>query len=157
MKSRKFLMQQTYSVLFTITNKLQKKGDDHFEGFTSRQFMTMLAIAHLSKEEATLNNIANKLGTTKQSAKQILRNLEQKGYIVTNPSDKDKRAKNSEITHLGNKIMKEYYNVGDTFLNTMFADFSTEELELLWSLLKRLYQFDGEELSGYEKEVGKEI
>lgn len=150
-------MQQTYSVLFTITNKLQKQGDSYFDGFTSRQFMTMLAIAHLPEEETTLNNIAGKLGTTKQSAKQILRNLENKGYIITISSAKDKRAKNSKITDLGNKIMEEYYNVGNTFLNTMFTDFSTEELQLLWNLLKRLYQFDGEELNGYEKEVGRKI
>lgn len=153
--NRKFLMQQTYSVLFSITNKLQRLGNSHFDGLTSRQFMTMLAIAHLSKEETTLNNIASKLGSTKQSARQILSNLEQKGYIITISNDKDKRAKNSIITDLGNKIMEEYYNVGDVFLKTMFADFSTEELELLWNLLKRLYQFDGEELNGYENEMGR--
>lgn len=43
--------------------------------------MTMVAIAHLPEGKATFNNIARKLGTTKQNVKQIITAMEKKGYI----------------------------------------------------------------------------
>ncbi|MDP4093106.1 MAG: MarR family transcriptional regulator, partial [Bacillota bacterium] len=71
-----FLMQQTYATLFSLANKIQVKGDKYLEGLTSRQYMTMIAIAHLPENETTLNNIARKLGTTKQSVKQLITIIE---------------------------------------------------------------------------------
>lgn len=53
--------------------------------------MAMVAIIHLPENETTLNNIAKKLGTTKQSVKQLITNLENKGYVLTVPSQYDKR------------------------------------------------------------------
>jgi LuxR family maltose regulon positive regulatory protein len=35
----------------------------------------------------------------------------------------------------------------------LFKDFTIEEIEVLWSLLKKLYRFDGEEQSGFEEEI----
>lgn len=32
--------------------------------------------------------------------------------------------------------------------------FSTEEMEMLWTLLKKLYRFDGEEQNSFKEEVG---
>jgi hypothetical protein len=58
------LSQQIYATLFSLTNKIQGKGDNYLDHLTSRQFMAMMAAIHLSEEEATLNNIARKLGST---------------------------------------------------------------------------------------------
>src|SRR6478736_6047773 len=106
-----FLMQQTYATLFSLANKIQVKGDKSLELLTSRQHMAMVAIAHLPEDETTLNNIARKLGTTKQSVKQLI-----------------------------------------TIMEELFKKFSTEELEIMWKLLKKLYSFDGEEHDGFEEE-----
>lgn len=73
-----FLMQQTYATLFSLTNKLQIHGDEYLERLTARQFMAMTAIGHLPENETTLNNIARKLGTSKQSAKQLITIIEKK-------------------------------------------------------------------------------
>ena len=64
-----FLMQQVYGTLFSLINKLQITGDKYLNTLTSRQFMTIVAILHLHGEEATMNNIARKLGTSRQNAK----------------------------------------------------------------------------------------
>lgn len=37
------------------------------------------------------------------------------------------------------------------FMADLFKGFSTEELETLWILLKKLYSFDGEEQDGFEE------
>ncbi|WP_374015975.1 MarR family transcriptional regulator [Paenibacillus thiaminolyticus] len=100
-----YVIQQIYGTLFALANKLQTKGDAYLSGITSRQFMVMLVILHLPEGEATIINIANKLGTTKQSARQMISSLEQKGYIVAKPSPSDRRAVNISITDAGKEIM----------------------------------------------------
>ncbi len=148
-----FLMQQNYATLFSLANKLQVEGDKYLEELTSRQLMTMIAIAHLKENEATLVNIAKKLGTTKQSLKQLITILENKGCVTTIPSQKDKRAINVKFTALGKRVMQECGEKGMNFFGDLFKEFSNKEMETLWGLLKKLYRFDGQEQDGFEEET----
>ncbi|PEU18596.1 MULTISPECIES: MarR family winged helix-turn-helix transcriptional regulator [unclassified Bacillus (in: firmicutes)] len=148
-----YLMQQTYATLFSTTNKLQIQGDNYFKKLTSRQYMIMIAITHLPEDETTLANIAKKLKTSKQSAQKLIVNLESKGYLITKPSKRDKRAINVEITELGKKIMMECGEKAVCLMADIFNEFTTEELEVLWSLLKRLYGTNNEEEVGFEEDV----
>lgn len=132
-----FLMNQAYATLFSVTNKLQVKGDQFMQDLTSRQYMAMLAAAHLKEGETTLNNIAKKLGTTKQSVKHLITAIEKKGYVVTVPSEQDKRAVNVKITDIGLQVMMECSERSLKFFADVFQRFTTEELEILWSLLKK--------------------
>ncbi|MBD3919727.1 MarR family transcriptional regulator [Paenibacillus sp. PR3] len=147
-----FLMQQNYATLFSLANKIQMKGDAYLQSLTSRQYMAMLAIAHLEENEATLNNIARKLGTTKQSIKQIIAILESKHFVQIMPNPKDKRAVNITITEIGQQVLLECSEQGIYMLADMFSAFTAEELEQMWSLLKKMYRFDGEEMDGFEED-----
>lgn len=146
-----YLIQQIYATLFSLTNKLQIKGDEFCEQITSRQYMALVAIIHLHENETTLNNIARKLGTTKQSVKQMITILENKGFVRTVPSEFDKRAVNVRITESGVKAMTECAEKSMGFFGNLSKDFSIEEMEILWTLLKKLYRFDGEEQDGFEE------
>lgn len=152
-----FLMQQIYATLFSLTNKIQGKGDSYLDHLTARQFMAMMAVAHLSEDESTLNNIAIKLGSTKQSVKQIVVILENKGFVKVVPSTKDKRAINVTITDLGKQALLEDSEKGAFFLVELFTEFSTEELETMWGQLKKLYRFDGEQQDGFEEDGSLEL
>ncbi|MFD3450323.1 MarR family winged helix-turn-helix transcriptional regulator [Microbacteriaceae bacterium 4G12] len=152
-----FLMQQTYATLFSLGNKIQVKSDKFLENLTSRQYMVMLAIAHLPEDQTTFNNIARKLGTTKQNTKQLVTAMEKKGYVRIEPSQSDKRAVNIKITESGKQIALEAAEKGIYFMADLFKDFSTTELETIWSLLQKLYRFDGEEQDGFEEEANLEI
>jgi DNA-binding MarR family transcriptional regulator len=148
-----FLMQQTYATLFSIANKVQVKGDQYMKNLTSRQLMTMMAIVHLPEGKTSLNNIARMLGTTKQSVKQLITLLENRGYVLTVPNQSDKRAVNVIITQAGNQVLYDDVVLGVKFFNDLFHDFTLEEIETLWNLLKKLYRFDGEEQDGFEEEI----
>jgi len=147
-----FLMQQTYATLFSLANKIQVKGDQYLKNLTSRQMMAMLAIIHLPKGEASLNAIARKLGTTKQSVKQLITLIENDGYVVTTPSERDRRAVNITITKRGEQAMLEDNERGLKFFEDLFREFTPQEMETLWSLVKKLYRFDGEAQDGFEEE-----
>ncbi|WP_245719592.1 MarR family winged helix-turn-helix transcriptional regulator [Paenibacillus tianmuensis] len=147
------MIQQIYGTLFALANKIQSKGDTYFEDITSRQFMIMMAIIHLPEEEATIINIAKKLGTTKQSARHLLSSIESKGYVVAIPSPVDRRAVNVKITESGKKVLLKCGGKSIHFLADLSGNFTKEELEQIWTLLKKLYQFDGEKQDGFEESI----
>ncbi|CAM4124965.1 MULTISPECIES: MarR family winged helix-turn-helix transcriptional regulator [Bacillus cereus group] len=146
-----FFMQQSYATLFSVLNKIQIRGDEYFESLTSRQFMTIVAILHLPEDETTLNNIAKKLGTSKQNVNRLVNSIEKKGYLITQPSKRDRRAINVKITKSGMRAMEECGEKSMYFMAEIFKEFTTEDLETLWSLLKKIYRFDGEEQDGFEE------
>ena len=148
-----FLMQQTYATLFSLANKLQIKGDQYLVKITARQMLAMIAIVHLPEGEATLNHIARKLGTSKQNVKQLVTLMEKNGYLATTPNRRDKRAVNIIITPAGNQVLFENAEPGQKFFDDLFHEFSPEEMEVLWSLLKKLYRFDGDVQDGFEEEI----
>lgn len=150
-----YLMQQAYGTLFSLANKLQIKGDRYLEHLTSRQFMALVAVLHLPEEETTLNNIASKMGTSKQNANVLMAAIEKKGYINITPSIRDKRAINIKLTESGEQVLMECGKKGISFFTDLFREFTSEEIETLWDLLKKLYRFDGQELDGFEENVDK--
>lgn len=151
-----FLMQQTYATMFSLTNKLQIAGDNSLNGMTIRQYMTVVAILHLAEDETTINNIARKLGTSKQNANRMVSGIERLGYISSFQSEKDKRAANIRLTEIGKKKMVECSEEITNFMADVFHSFGTSELETLWRLLKKLHCFDGHKQDGFE-EAGLEF
>jgi DNA-binding MarR family transcriptional regulator len=146
-----FLWQQSYATLFSVSNKIQVCGDKVLERLTMRQLMTLIAIVHLPKGEASLNRIAEKMGTTKQNIKQLVSAMEKKGYVCIIPSETDKRACNVEISNEGKIVFEDCNTRGMKFLSELFRGFSETELENLWSMLKKLYCFDGKKQDGFEE------
>ena len=144
------LAQHALSALFSVTNKLQMRGDKYLVDISIRQMLAIPPIIHAPDGNATINHIARELGTTKQSAKQIVDAMEKKGYVSVDPSELDKRAVNVKITPLGERAFKVCSERMDMFLADIFHSFSTEDMEALWTLLKRLYSFDGADTSGFD-------
>lgn len=148
-----YYLQQIFSTIFYISNKLQAKGDELDERLTVRQWMTLLAIMHLPEDNASYNQIATMLGCSKQNAKKLVSVLQRKGMVVIEKSKLDSRAVNVKIVDNCREYLKEYYEKGNEQLNQMFEYFEEEELKTLWKLLKKLAAFDGNEWSGFDEKV----
>ena len=110
-----FLMQQAYGT-----------GDTYFTGLTSRQFMTIVAILHLPEDETTINNIARKLGTSKQNANRMVAGIEKLGYVTIVPSSKDRRATNVLLTDAGKQKVLECSQYAVDFMADLFRSFNTQ-------------------------------
>lgn len=106
------------------------------------------AILHAPEGNATINNIARELGTTKQSTTQIVNAMGNKGYVSVAPNEKDKRAVNISITPEGMRSFRVCSERTDEFLADVFNEFTADELETLCTLLEKLYCFDGIEPVG---------
>lgn len=150
----RYIMDQTYASLMAVSNKLQTAGDSYSDDLTGKQFMTLIAILHIPEGDATIINIAGKLGTTKQNAARIIKSLEKKKYISVVPSEKDKRAVNVVFTEAGiRSLSKNGKDAKKNFMADIFKDFRKEELETLWQLLKKLYSYDGVPMDGFEERI----
>jgi Transcriptional regulators len=158
-----FFAQQTLVRLFSVTNKLQMQGDKYLQDITIRQMLAIPALVHAPDGKATINHLARSMGTTKQSAKQIVDAMERKGYLAVVPSEQDKRAVNVTVTPEGQKAFGICSERTDTFLADIFCKLSAEELETLCTLLQKIYRFDGAEQehldghTGYDASVSDEI
>ena len=138
-----FYSHQSLALLFSLINKLQVQGDKALQDLTIRQMLAVPAIIHAPDGGATINHIARQLGTSKQSAKQIVTALERKQYLSVVPSEADKRAVSITITSDGELAFRQCLNRTDAFLAELFHEFSTEDLETLWALLTKLMRYDG--------------
>lgn len=143
-----FFSQQALTTLFSVTNKLQMRGDNYLGDLTIRQMLAIPAIIHAPDGKSTINHIARTLGTTKQSAKQIVDAMEKKKYLSVMPSEQDKRAVNITITPEGEQAFRACSERTDVFLADIFHGFSTEDLETFCMLLHKLHRFDGAEQDG---------
>ena len=130
---------QSLTMLFSATNKLQVRGDKHLGDMTIRQVLTILAILYAPNKNASVNQIARQLGTTKQSAAQIVDALRKKGCVSVAPSEKDKRSVSVTVTAAGEKVMRESSIRVNEFITDIFIDFTSEELASFHTLLKKLY------------------
>lgn len=145
-----FFAQQTLMTLFSVTNKLQMRGDRHLQDITIRQMLAIPALIHAPEGKATINHIARQMGTTKQSAKQIVDAMERKNYLSVVPSEQDKRAVDITITSEGKQAFQVCSERTDEFLANIFHNFTTEDLETLFTLLQKLYCFDGIEQESFD-------
>ena len=145
-----FYAQQTLVTLFSVTNKLQMQGDKHLQDITIRQMLAIPALVHAPDGKATINHLARSMGTTKQSAKQIVDAMERKGYLSVAPSEQDKRAVNVTVTQKGQNAFNTCSERTDKFLANIFSNFTAEDLETLCTLLQKLYCFDGTEQEGFD-------
>jgi DNA-binding MarR family transcriptional regulator len=148
-----FFAQQVLTALFSVTNKLQMQGDKFLRDLTIRQILAIPAIVHAPDGKATINHIARQLGTTKQSAKQIVDAMEKKNYLSVAPSEQDRRAVNVTITLEGKQAFRVCSERTDEFLADIFHDFTTEDLEMLCTLLRKLYCFDGTEQDRFKEHM----
>ena len=147
------LMQQTYAGLLSVANKIQSVGDKYAHPFTTKQYMTLLAILHMPEDEATLVNISHRLGTTKQNTAQIIKSLEKKEVIFVEKSEKDKRSKLIKLTtHGENELMNISDKMTATLMADLFHNFEKEELANLLNSLKKIYAFDGHSLPGLDEQ-----
>lgn len=142
------LMQQVYSSLISVSNRLQTTGDKYITPLTSRQYMTVLAMLHLPEDETTIVNISNKLGATKQNVTQLIGSLEKKDLVTIIPSKKT-RGRFVRLPNLGLETMVSGSNMILDFMAVIFRGFDEKELEILWKLLAKLYRFDGTKLDGF--------
>jgi len=146
-------MQQIYSLLFVILNKLQADFDSKLEGLTSRQLMLMIAIAHLDPNNASITNISIILGTSKQNINHLVTSMIKSGFLKSSPSASDKRSVSISLTDTGMKLIQNNHLIAEQNLYGIFHDFNFDEIKLLRKMLEKLIAYDRSHDEHFEKQI----
>lgn len=130
--------QGIFASLFILQNKLQTAGDKLDPELTMKQWL-LLAMAETFEGPATLTEIGQMMGCSRQNVKKIALTLEKKGFVRLEKKEGDSRA----VCLLQDERMKKYaQRVGamqQEVLTLLFEDFSEEEIEALYQGVRKLY------------------
>ena len=131
MDNRNKTMKNVIGNIFKITNMAHSLNDSIMGELTLKQWLVVLSLINEPTKWHTLNEMANKVGVTRQSMKKMAEILNEKAYIEMAPSKTDKRAYQIKITK---KAIKFFENNKDDFINIMagiFENINDEDLMTL--------------------------
>ncbi|MDL2301662.1 MarR family transcriptional regulator [Lachnospiraceae bacterium OttesenSCG-928-D06] len=127
-----------FELFFVFQNSLQAAGDAFFDDVTCKQFFLLLCLRRFGDELPTVNQLAERMGSSHQNVKQMLNKLEQGGYIKL-CKDKDDRRKLRIVPAKRLKQLQVKIEVKEhQFLRRLYEDVSIEETRVLLELLLRL-------------------
>ena len=98
-------------LLSAFDNRYQAAADAFFKEITWKQFFAIICIG-LCKDDPTINELSDVMGSSHQNVKQILLRLEKKGFIQTIADEKDKRKQRIVVTDQARAFLEENDNNG---------------------------------------------
>lgn len=84
-------------LLSAFDNRFQACADKFFKEITWKQFFAIICI-NICKENPTINELSEVMGSSHQNVKQILLKLESKGFATMIPDEKDRRKQRIVLT-----------------------------------------------------------
>ena len=91
-----------------------------------------------SKGEKSIQEIRDRILRASGSATYVVDNLEKKGYITRNVSEKDKRVTYIRLTEEGMKLMDEIFPIHKKNTKRIFEKINDKELVILKEILKKI-------------------
>ena len=91
-----------------------------------------------SKGEKSIQEIRDRILLASGSATYVVDNLEKKGYITKNVSQKDKRVTYIRLTEEGMKLMDELFPIHKKNTKRVFEKINDKELVILKEILKKI-------------------
>lgn len=129
---------KTITILFRAYNSLEKriKGDILQYGLNVSEFGVLEALYH--KEKLSVKGIVDKVLTPNSSMSYVIENLEKKGFITKNQSDKDKRSFMLELTNSGKSLMDKIFPIHKKNMRSILDVLDDEEEQILQKALVKI-------------------
>ncbi|MFV0396057.1 MAG: MarR family winged helix-turn-helix transcriptional regulator [Coprobacillaceae bacterium] len=123
--------QYIFGKLFKLVNEIQNVGNQVIDEVTIRQWFVLVTLKNIGHNKPTVTELAEFLGTTRQSTIQMIEVLQKKGYLDVMTSIKDKRSKTMELTKKTYTLFQEREEAGNDFLEKLFMDMNDDEIRIL--------------------------
>lgn len=129
---------QTWMQIFRSFNKIRAKEMFYIQSFdlTMNQFQVLEVLYH--KGDLNVSSITKLTMSTPGNITVVLKNLKRDGYVDSLPNEKDKRASILSITQSGRDVIEKLFPDHAKNFEEYFKEFSIDEMETLFSLLKKL-------------------
>jgi len=128
--------------IFLIANRLQVLGDKYLEsdGMTTKQWLLTVMISQFHGKSPTLSEVAGLMGSSRQNVKQLALKLEEKGFLNIQKDKQDARALRLKLTEKSRTFWEERQNQDEEYLENLFKDFSSEEVDIIYKGFGKLFR-----------------
>ncbi|MCF8359277.1 MAG: hypothetical protein K9H26_10990 [Prolixibacteraceae bacterium] len=110
-------------------------------GITTKQWMLLIILTkHFETEHPTISQAAEAFGSSRQNLKQVALSLQRKGFLNIKQDKKDSRIQRIILTGRHDPYFEGEENEQwqRNFINSLFENFNTEEMEKLNSFVEKL-------------------
>lgn len=114
-------------LLSAFENRFQAVADSFFNEVTWKQFFAIICI-NLCRENPTINELAEIMGSSHQNVKQILIKLEKKGFVQMITDDNDRRKQRIVVTEKCNVFCESNDKETQIYINRTFEGISQEQI-----------------------------
>lgn len=132
---------QLLARLFEVSNRIQTKGDAQFQECSTKQWYLLCYVAGFQPKSPTLNELATNMGTSHQNTRQMVKRLEERGFLRTMADETDRRKLRICLTEKTELLWQKYQSISDSFVKRLFLDCTVEELERARVALEKMNQF----------------
>lgn len=142
-------IEAIFSSIFILQNRMQTAGNKIQTRISMKQWL-LLAMTGTCPEPRTLTNVGLLMGCSRQNVKKLAMALEKQGYVRLVLG-----SNNSVHIELTDKVVGYWKEMEERHLRAvqlLFADFTEDEISLLFTLYKKLYA-GIERVENYAKEL----
>ena len=129
-----------FGSIFLLSNKLQTLGDGYLEEITLKQWLLLIMIHVMDKEQPSVTEVADFMGSTRQNVRKMLEVLEGKGYVELSPNSGDRRTLSVALTPRTEQFFARFQAKGDAFLDQLFAEIPPEDLTVTRRTVEALFE-----------------
>ena len=125
-------MEESYFLLGLLSafdNRFQAVADKMMQEVSWKQFFAIICTS-MCKEEPTIRELAEIMGSSHQNVKQILLKLEKKGFVSITVDEKDKRKQRVGLTQKCREFCEANDEKSMQAIITMFEGVSREQLQI---------------------------
>ena len=138
MAQRANIEQYVFGTTSLIANRMAAAIDARLTGVTYKQWFFLMMIDRMDSLEKSVHDVAQFIGTTRQNARKIIEQLENKGYVETSVSRFDARVLSVKITRKGKNCLTKNAPLVADATGELFADVSDKELTAFAQTLGKL-------------------
>lgn len=115
-------------LLSAFDNRFQAVADSTMKEVSWKQFFAIICI-NLCKDEPTVKELAEIMGSSHQNVKQILLKLEKRGFVSISIDENDKRKQRIHLTDYCRDFCEKNDEMTMSIMEKMFAGISEEQLQ----------------------------
>lgn len=127
----------SFATIFLLSNRLQKVMDTQMKDLTAKQWL-VLAVLEAFSEAPSLKALSIACASSHQNIKQLVLKLEQKGFVMIQRDEWDRRTLRIQRTKKCGEWVKENQAFQEAFLESMFYGISEQEVDVFQKLQLRL-------------------
>ena len=129
-----------FGSIFLLSNKLQALGDGYLEEVTLKQWLLLIMIHVMDRDQPSVTEVADFMGGTRQNVRKMLEVLEGKSFVTLSANSLDRRTLSVALTPKTEQLFVRFQAKGDAFLDRLFDGIPPEDLEATRRTVEALFE-----------------